>query len=316
MKTLAVVLEAPERLALGRLTLDEPGAGDVVVDIEWSGISTGTERLLYTGRMPPFPGMGYPLVPGYESVGRITAAGPGTARRLGERVFVPGARCYGEVKGLFGGAASRVVVAADRVTPVGDELGEEAVLLALAGTAWHAIEGSRRDGRLTPPDLIIGHGVLGRLLARLAVAIGGTPTVWELDAGRAEGGEGYQVLHPDEDSRRDYRAIYDVSGDSEILDTLVARLAPMGEIVLAGFYSERVGFTFPPAFMKEARIRIAAEWKAPDLLAIRDHLEAGRLSLGGLITHRAVATDAASAYGTAFADPGCLKMILDWRACS
>ena len=316
MNTLAVVLEAPERLVLSRLDLTEPEATDVVVDMEWSGISTGTERLLYTGRMPPFPGMGYPLVPGYESVGRITAAGPDAVRRVGERVFVPGARCYGEVRGLFGGAASRVVVAADRVTPVGEDLGEEAVLLALAGTAWHAIEGSRRDGQLTAPDLIIGHGVLGRLLARLAVAIGGEPTVWELNADRAQGALGYQVVHPDEDPRRDYRAIYDVSGDSDILDKLVMRLAPMGEIVLAGFYSERVAFTFPMAFMKEARIRIAAEWKAPDLLAVRELLDAGRLSLGGLITHRAVATDAASAYGTAFSDPACLKMILDWRTCS
>jgi bacteriochlorophyllide a dehydrogenase len=316
MNTLAVVLEAPERLVLSRLDLIEPEATDVVVDMEWSGISTGTERLLYTGRMPPFPGMGYPLVPGYESVGRITSAGPDAAAKVGDRVFVPGARCYGEVKGLFGGAASRVVVAADRVTPVGDDLGEEAVLLALAGTAWHAIEGSRRDGALTPPDLIIGHGVLGRLLARLAVAIGGEPTVWELNADRAQGALGYRVVHPDEDPRRDYRAIYDVSGDSEILDTLVARLTPTGEIVLAGFYSERVAFTFPMAFMKEARIRIAAEWKAPDLVAVRDHLDAGRLSLDGLITHRAVATDAASAYGTAFSDPACLKMILDWRTCS
>ena len=316
MNTLAVVLEAPQRLVLSRLELAAPEARDVVVDIEWSGISTGTERLLYTGRMPPFPGMGYPLVPGYESVGRIVEAGPDSTAAVGERVFVPGARCYGEVKGLFGGAASRVVVAADRVTPVADGLGEEAVLLALAGTAWHAIEGGRKDGKLTPPDLIIGHGVLGRLLARLAVAIGGEPTVWELNADRAQGALGYSVVHPDEDPRRDYRAIYDVSGDSNILDTLVASLAPTGEIVLAGFYSERVAFTFPMAFMKEARIRIAAEWKAPDLVAVREHLDAGRLSLGGLITHRAVATDAASAYGTAFSDPACLKMILDWRACS
>ena len=49
------------------------------MDIEWSGISTGTEKLLWSGRMPPFPGMGYPLVPGYESVGRIVAG----RRRLG-----------------------------------------------------------------------------------------------------------------------------------------------------------------------------------------------------------------------------------------
>ena len=80
MDTLAVLLKAPQELALSRLSLVDPGEDDVVVDVEWSGISTGTERLLYTGRMPPFPGMGYPLVPGYESVGRVVEAGARAGR--------------------------------------------------------------------------------------------------------------------------------------------------------------------------------------------------------------------------------------------
>ena len=47
----------------------------MLVEVDYSGISTGTEKLLFNGRMPAFPGMGYPLVPGYESVGRIVDAG-------------------------------------------------------------------------------------------------------------------------------------------------------------------------------------------------------------------------------------------------
>ena len=84
--TRAVVLEKPEQLALHDLDLAEPQEGDVVVDVEWSGISTGTEKLLYSGRMPMFPGMGYPLVPGYESVGRVREAGPNSGHTVGERV--------------------------------------------------------------------------------------------------------------------------------------------------------------------------------------------------------------------------------------
>ena len=64
LNALAIVLEEPGRLALSRLPIDSPGEADVVVATNWSGVSTGTERLLYTGRMPDFPGMGYPLVPG------------------------------------------------------------------------------------------------------------------------------------------------------------------------------------------------------------------------------------------------------------
>ena len=173
MDALAVVLEKPKQLVLSRLDLDAPGDEDVVVDIDWTGISTGTERLLWSGRMPAFPGMGYPLVPGYESVGRVSSAGKSSGGKVGDRVFVPGAQCYGAIKGLFGGAASRVVVPGRRVLPINEALGEQGILIALAATAYHAIVGGRA------PDLIVGHGVLGRLIARIAIALGEKPPlVW------------------------------------------------------------------------------------------------------------------------------------------
>ncbi|TXN51168.1 alcohol dehydrogenase catalytic domain-containing protein, partial [Methylobacterium sp. WL18] len=112
MDALAVILERPERLAVSRLPLTPAGAADAVIAVSWSGISTGTERLLWSGRMPPFPGMGYPLVPGYESVGTVVEAAADAPVRVGQTVFVPGARCFGAVRGLFGGAASHLVAPA------------------------------------------------------------------------------------------------------------------------------------------------------------------------------------------------------------
>jgi 3-hydroxyethyl bacteriochlorophyllide a dehydrogenase len=213
------------------------------------------------------------------------------------------------VRGLFGGASRTVVVPGPRTSPVDERLGEQAVLMALAATAYHAGAGHAQ------PDLIVGHGVLGRLIARLAVVAGANPVVWETNPQRAAGAAGYQVIHPDDDKRTDYRTICDVSGDASLLDSLIMRLGPGGEIVLAGFYDEPLSFNFPPAFMREARIRIAAEWREPDLVAVKALAESGQLRLDGLITHRHPATEAAAAYRTAFSDPLCLKMILDWRAC-
>jgi len=311
MEALAVVLNQPESLSVTRLTLTPPGDADVVVEIAFSGISTGTERLLWQGRMPPFPGMGYPLVPGYESVGEIVAAGPGFKNRVGETVFVPGATCFGEIRGLFGGAASRLVVPGARTVRIDPDLGEQGVLLALAATAYHALF---PRFELAPPDLIVGHGVLGRLLARLVVQSGAPPpVVWETNSGRMGGTSGYEVVSPATDTKRRYARICDASGDPGLLDTLIARLTPGGEIVLAGFYSERLSFDFPPAFLCEARFRVAAEFLPDDLEAVRRLIETGALSLDGLITHRAKAAHASDAYRTAFGDPSCLKMILDWR---
>jgi len=40
--------------------------------------------------------------------------------------------------------------------------------------------------------------------------------------GVAGGGEGYQVVHPDADTKRGYRCICDVSGDGLLIDQLVS----------------------------------------------------------------------------------------------
>jgi bacteriochlorophyllide a dehydrogenase len=310
VRTTAVILQGPKVLGLDSLGLTPPGPDDLVVDIAYSGISTGTEKLFWSGTMPPFPGMGYPLVPGYESAGEVVEAGADTGFKVGAHVFVPGANCFdGNVRGLFGGASRRLVTKASRVARLDRGMGPEGALLALAATARHALAGFNT----ALPDLIVGHGTLGRLLARLTVAAGApAPTVWETNAARRHGNIGYEVIDPVDDPRRNYHAIYDASGALGLIDTLIPRLARGGEVVLAGFYTEPVAFAFPPAFMKEARIRIAAEWTPEDLTATRSLIESGALSLAGLITHTRPANDAGSAYQTAFEDADCLKMILDW----
>lgn len=307
MNALAVILEAPERLSLRTLALNPMTAADVRVEIDWSGISSGTEKLLWTGRMPSFPGMGYPLVPGYESVGRVVDAGADAQTRIGEWVYVPGANCYEGARGLFGGSARQVILPASRAIPISESLGRDGILIALAATAHHAIA----LGGV--PELVIGHGILGRLIARIAVATGGdAPTVWETNPARRDE-VGYPVIDPAADERRDYAAICDASGASDILDLSVARLAKGGEIVLAGFY-DRLSFAFPPAFMREARVRIAAEFTPADIVAVRELIDVGLLELDGLISHARPAAEAQDAYPQAFTDPECLKMVLDWRA--
>ena len=254
MDAQAVVFQQPKQLSLQSLALPELSDGELLVEVNYSGISTGTERLLWDGSMPAFPGMGYPLVPGYETVGRVMRTSAGTTLQEGQTVFVPGAQCFSGVKSLFGASASHLVVKQERVMPVQETLGAQAVLLALAATAYHAVSGGGKRDKIVPPDLIVGHGVMGRLLARLTVASGAKPpTVWETQSHRQSGAEGYTVVHPKDDDRRDYKAIYEVSGDASILDQLILRLAPGGEIVLAGFYKDSLQFAYAPAFMRETR---------------------------------------------------------------
>jgi len=73
-----------------------------------------------------------------------------------------------------------------------------------------------------------------------------------------------------------------------------------------------LAFAYPPAFLREATIRVAAQWKKHDLDAVVARFLDGSLPLEGLITQFEKADQAQQAYEVAFGDPQCLKMVIDW----
>ena len=304
--TSAVLMHSPGDVRVDRVGLRALGDGDVLVRVTHSGISSGTERMLWDGTMPAFPGLSYPLVPGYEAVGIIERS-EDEDLRVGQAVFVPGAQCHEGAAGLFGASSQYLAAPGERVVPVDTEWEAEATLLALAATAYHAVTRASEA-----PDLIVGHGVLGRLIARVSIALGNpAPTVWERSVSRRKA-DGYHVVAEGDDDRHDYTSIIDASGDNTVLDRLIARCTKGGEVVLAGFYGAPISFAFPVAFMREATIRVSAEFTSIDTAAAVELVRSGKLSLSGLLTHAMPFTEAANAYATAFGDPECLKMILDW----
>ena len=70
-KASVVLLKKPGEIHVERIELDSLSEDDLLVENFYSGISSGTERLLFEGRMPAFQGMGYPLVPGYVCFGKV-----------------------------------------------------------------------------------------------------------------------------------------------------------------------------------------------------------------------------------------------------
>ena len=199
---------------------------------------------------------------------------------------------------------------ARKATPVAESLGERAILLALAATAHHAV----MPDAMEAPELIVGHGVLGRLIARIAVAYGGEPTVWETNAARRAGAEAMPSSIPTRTSRRDYRRICDVSGDRRHprrsgraagarrrdRSRRLLRPAPVLRLPAAPSCARRASGS-------------SAEWRRDDLAPLARWSTTGALSLDGLITHTSAPAQFDDAYTTAFTDPTCLKMVLDWR---
>ena len=95
--------------------------------------------------------------------------------------------------------------------------------MALAATAHHIFADN------STPDLIIGHGALGRLLARLTVLRGKSPIVVDKTANRMSGAVGYEVCTPGEVVGKQFGCIVDVSGDLSQLDFLISLLHPGGK---------------------------------------------------------------------------------------
>ena len=97
MQIRQVVVTGQEQVELQHDFLDEQmlGPHDLLIESEWSFISTGTELANYTGREPKVFQAGtwcaYPWRSGYANCGVVRAIGSAVTRaRVGERVFTYG----------------------------------------------------------------------------------------------------------------------------------------------------------------------------------------------------------------------------------
>ncbi|MFF8195591.1 medium chain dehydrogenase/reductase family protein [Streptomyces bobili] len=229
----------PEGLQLRHGTVPTPGAGQVVVRMEATGVSFA-EQQMRRGRyydQPPFP-----FVPGYDLVGTVLAAGPGVEPRL------TGARVAALVK--VGGWASHVLVDAADVVPVPAGVGAaEAETLVVNGiTAWQMLH---RKAQVRAGQTVLVHGAnggVGSVLVQLARAAGaqviGTASARHHDALREKGVAPVDYRTDDIPARvralapGGVDAVFDHVGGPGIVDSW-RLLAPGGTLVSYGSASTR-----------------------------------------------------------------------------
>ncbi len=174
----ALWITAPEQ-AEHRPATVEPGPGEVRIRTLYSGISRGTERLVFQGKVPPseyntmrapfqegaFP---FPVKYGYAAVGVIE--GP---ERAGETVFT------------LSPHQTHIALPADAAMPVPDTVPPaRAILAANMETAMTIIW----DAQVSVGDrvAVVGAGVVGSLAGYLATQIPGTEvTLIDTDTSRA-----------------------------------------------------------------------------------------------------------------------------------
>jgi NADPH2:quinone reductase len=145
-----------------------PGAGQVLIDVEFAGV-TFIETQLRAGR-PPYPGAGWtlPVIPGNGVGGVITATGPGADPALA------GLRVVSSTGGS-GGYAQRAAVAAAMpvAVPGGLAMADAVALLADGRTAIALI---RAAAPVAGERVLVeaAAGGVGSLLVQLARSAGAT----------------------------------------------------------------------------------------------------------------------------------------------
>ncbi|MBX3190172.1 MAG: zinc-binding alcohol dehydrogenase [Labilithrix sp.] len=217
--------------------LRAPAAGEIVAHAIASGVSQGTELLLYRGEGPkrfdpsldPDGAQTYPRRYGYAWVGEVTARGDGATLEEGTRVFALAS--HGDAHVLREASARPLPSALPA---------ERAVLAANLETAITCAWDAAID--LGDRAVVLGGGVVGALTAWLLARSGAKVIVVERSEKRraAVGAlvpEASIVAEAEGDGAAD--VVVEATGDPRTLDDAIAWARTEGRVVIASFYGAR-----------------------------------------------------------------------------
>jgi 2-desacetyl-2-hydroxyethyl bacteriochlorophyllide A dehydrogenase len=253
----ALVINGPESARLQEVGIPVPGAGQVVVDVRRAGIC-GTDVELFTGQLAYFAQgkIGFPLRPGHEWCGVVSALGGGVdpgwlgVRVTGDTMLGCGqcARCqagHGHVcaerhevgiVGWPGALAEKVLVPASSLYRLPGTLDDRAgALVEPGGNAWRAAAAAGAGpGTRT---LVCGPGTIGVLTVAFAAAAGAEVHVLAVDDARRDlassfGAAAYWTA--DEPPARTYDAVIDCTDDPRMPAAALALAEPAGRLVCIG----------------------------------------------------------------------------------
>lgn len=228
-------LMEPGRGEIRSAPLPEPGPDDILVRTLWSGISRGTESLVFRGQVPeseyetmaaPFqegrlPG---PVKYGYLNVGAVESGPPDLA---GRTVF-----CLHPHQ-------TQYVVPATAVVPVPPDVPAERAVLA--GTVETAVNTLWDAGPLIGDRVaVVGAGMVGSCVARLLGQIPGVRvTLVDTNSDRAEIAAAFAVdfATPD-DAPAGNDLVVHASATSAGLTRSLELLRPEGTVIDASWYGD------------------------------------------------------------------------------
>ncbi len=181
-KAKAIVFDRPRHAVVREIPVAPIDDETIVVETTYSAISTGTEMKVWTGGHGKPEGLWYPLVPGYEEVGRIVHIGKKVKKltnlKVGDRVMANECRYYPENCAAWGGQCGLIIKNKktspspfDPVAKIPDNVSDQEAVLAYLATVAH--KGITRVGpKPGQTVLVIGMGMIGISWIQLAKIAG------------------------------------------------------------------------------------------------------------------------------------------------
>lgn len=308
----AVVIQAPGRIEVAIVDDPAPGPEDVVVAVEACGLC-GTDLRIVDGAMPE---VRYPMVPGHELAGRVTAVGSHVTRlSVDELVAIDPATPCGSCRycragrgnlcepyravGITspGGAAEYVRVAAAKcyTLPPGTSAMAGALIEPLA-CAMHGLD--RAPLSLTDDVLIYGAGAMGLLVAQVLRRSGvGSLSMVDLRMDRLSAAEvvgATAVATKAElfDRPDGWDLVVDATGSVEAIEDGLARVHKGGAFLQLGVADAAVAARFSPYRVYHEEIVIVGTAAAHNSFdRARDLLVSGVVDTRSLITHTSSLAD-------------------------
>ena len=255
---------AAEVLQLVDLPTPEPGAGEVCVRIEWSGVNPSDvkSRAGLRSRTLPFPH----ITPHSDGSGVIAAVGAGVdAKRLGQRVWLWNA-AWGRP---FGTAAEFCCLPQAQALPLPEAAsGEAGACMGIPGlTAMHAV---LMDGGVAGKRVLVagGAGAVGHYAVQLASRLGAAQVIStvsnEAKAALARAAGADAVINYKTEAVADrVRELTEGQGVDRVIELDVAVngaldldiLRPGGELVAYGSSPKPLDLPFPVLLAKNLQIK-------------------------------------------------------------
>ncbi len=300
MKARAVVFPKANAFEVRELELEEPKETDVVLKTLVSAISPGTERWVLRGK---HIGTVFPCSPGYQRISVVEECGS-EVKGLAPGDIVYGAACRwkGEVRSMWGAHIERAVADWRNFTFLSFSWLSRLELetLAFGIVAGVATRGIRflevREGHSV---LIIGAGFIGLCAAQLAVYIGASPLLVEIDERRRQfaASLGLKSVSPEdvkmEEAIKDFAKsgvdmLYDTAGNAAVTDRLVAFVRPQGKILLQAQYfdKEKCALDLDQIKIRELTVKTTCGVRKDDLQETFSYIRRRILNIPAMITHR------------------------------